>query len=445
MASSSTSFEAGRAVRLAASGYEAKVLDLIGSGGQGSVYRVDVLGSHQAIKWYHPHYLPQDTRLRARLAEAIERGTPDPRFLWPIELVEIKGEKSFGYLMLLRQHQFQASRNLLGPTAKRLNPSLAVRTMACLNIAESFLQLHAKGFCYQDISLNNVFLDPNSGAICICDNDNVDVDGMPGAIYGTRKFMAPEVVRREAFPSTATDLFSMAVLFFYILHSWHPLDGRREMEVMILDSNEELKLYGTQPLFMFDPQDDSNGPLDRVHDSVVRRWKSLSEAIRKSLTRSFTAGLEPSKRVVETEWLTALSRMNDSLVACERCGYEHALGSASDLTQGRASFSCVACNAAIPVPARLVIGRDSVVLAPSRALYAHHFTTARTYCFDKAAALVQAHPSDPKVLGLRNLTENAWSASFPDGRNTTIVPGKTIRIMPGLIVDFGSRRGTVVA
>ena len=166
--------------------------------------------------------------------------------------------------------------------------------MLCLNIAESFFQLHAKGFCYQDISLDNLFFNPSNGAVCVVDNDNVDVNGMPGAIYGTRKFMAPEVVRREAFPSTATDLFSMAVLFFYLLHSWHPLDGRREAEIMILDDEEVVKLYGTQPLFIFDPQDASNGPISGMHDSVVRRWKSLSETMRKLLTRSFTAGINPS-------------------------------------------------------------------------------------------------------------------------------------------------------
>ena len=32
----------------------------------------------------------------------------------------------------------------------------------------------------------------------------------------------------SALPSSRTDLFSMAVLFSYVLLGWHPLDGRRE-------------------------------------------------------------------------------------------------------------------------------------------------------------------------------------------------------------------------
>jgi hypothetical protein len=33
------------------------------------------------------------------------------------------------------------------------------------------------------------------------------------------------VVRRQALPSTKTDLYSMAVLFFYMIFNWHPLDA----------------------------------------------------------------------------------------------------------------------------------------------------------------------------------------------------------------------------
>jgi DNA-binding helix-hairpin-helix protein with protein kinase domain len=444
MTLSTPSFERGRSVRLLASGFEAEVDSVLGMGGQGTVYRVNVAGSLYALKWYHPHYLPQDIRLRERLSQAIARGNPDGRFLWPIELVEADNERSFGYLMLIRPTNFRSSRHLLGSPAHRIDPPLVTRTMACLNIAESFLQLHAKGLCYQDISLGNLFLDPASGGVCICDNDNVDVNGMPGAIYGTKKFMAPEIVRREGLPNTATDLYSMAVLFFYLLHSWHPLDGRREAEVMMMDPDEELKLYGTRPLFLFDEDDRSNGPISGMHDPVARRWGSLSEALRRLFTRSFTAGINPARRVVETEWLSALSRMNDNLVTCPKCHYEHALNiaTAADNVAGR--FFCVACRSAIPVPSRLVIGKESIALAPSRALYPHHLRNSGGYSFNQAAAIVQPHPADARVLGLRNMTANAWSAKLPDGRTATVEPGKSIRVVPGLSLDFGQRRGTIV-
>jgi DNA-binding helix-hairpin-helix protein with protein kinase domain len=443
MALTSVPFEPGHRVQLIASGYDATIKSTFGAGGQGIVYCVDVAGSLYALKWYHPFYLPHDPRLRSRLAEAIERKSPDHRFLWPIELVESKGQPSFGYLMLVRPQKYKPSSALLGVAGKRLDPSLAVRTMACLNVAESFHQLHAKGFCYQDINLNNLFLDPTTGAVCICDNDNVDVNGMPGAIYGTKKFMAPEVVRHEILPNTATDLFSMAVLFFYLLHSWHPLDGRREFETDMLGPDDELRLYGSQPVFIFDPQDDSNGPVPGVHDSVVRRWKSLTESVRKLFVQSFTTGLAPAGRAMQTAWLPALSRMNDLLLSCPQCGYEQALANTSDPVNAGSSFACVACNAAIPSPLRLVIGRESILLSPSRALYPHHLSSGDGYRFDTAAALVQPHPTNANILGLRNLTKSSWSAGLPDGRKITVEPERSVGLVSGLAIDFGSRRGLV--
>jgi serine/threonine protein kinase len=44
-------------------------------------------------------------------------------------------------------------------------------------------------------------------------------------VLGTPRFMAPEVVRREAAPSDQTDRYSLAVLLFYLLMGGHPLDG----------------------------------------------------------------------------------------------------------------------------------------------------------------------------------------------------------------------------
>jgi serine/threonine protein kinase len=115
--------------------------------------------------------------------------------------------------------------------------------------------------CYSDISFGNVSLDPSTGQVCICDNDNVHVDGEPSGIGGTIGFMAPEIVRGKSMPTIDTDLFSLAVLLFYIFMMHHPLEGKKELEIKCFDYPAKKKLYGTEPLFVFDPQDNSNRPV----------------------------------------------------------------------------------------------------------------------------------------------------------------------------------------
>jgi serine/threonine protein kinase len=81
---------------------------------------------------------------------------------------------------------------------------------ACIHLVEAYRALHSQGIAYRDISQGNVFFDPATGDILVCDNDNAVVDGRQAGIEGTMEFMAPELVRGDpgASPSTQSTWFS---------------------------------------------------------------------------------------------------------------------------------------------------------------------------------------------------------------------------------------------
>jgi DNA-binding helix-hairpin-helix protein with protein kinase domain len=408
---------------------------LLGAGGQGEVYQVTVEGQPFALKWYHRHYIEIDVGLRTRLERTIRRGAPTNDFLWPLDLVDIHGAGSFGYVMPLRADSFRSIRDIIAPPPQRLNLSLAQRAHVCLQLANAFLELHAGGFCYQDINFGNIFLDPDTARILICDNDNVNIDGADASIYGARKFMAPEVVRRERLPDSRTDFFSMAVLFFYTLLGWHPLDGRREYSAQILDAETENRLYGTEPLFLFDPADMSNGPVSGFHDPIVARWNSLNGALRALFVRSFGAGLhDPSARVLETEWRAPLQALIDTAFACAACGYEHGVDWRGEVLTG--PYACVACGAPDGAPDALRVGRRMFSLSAGRTISADALGGA-------CRASVDAHPTRPELLGLCNRGQTQWQATPPNGQSQTINAGQTVRLLPGLQIQFGSETGVV--
>ena len=424
---------------------QGRVMQLLGAGGQGAVYSVDIDGAHFALKWYHDNIARVDKTLRARLSRAIGVGPPTDRFLWPIDLVEVADSDSFGYVMPLRQAEYAGMRGLISPPPKRLELPLARRIIVCHSVAHNFLELHARGFCYQDINFGNIFLHPDTGDIVICDNDNVDVDGMDASVFGTRKFMAPEVVMRRALPSTKTDLFSMAVLFFYIVHGWHPLDGKREAEIQIMDSSAEVGLYGSHPLFLFNPADQSNGPVPGFHDPIAARWMSLTPTIRTLFGRSFTTGLtQPGERILEPEWRSAFARMVDAIVTCKACGFEQALYLDAS-GQSLVPHACLACRAVLPKPPVLLFGRQVVILSPGGRIGLRHLDPDRTLDFASHGAVVEAHPERPNVWGLRNLTQVPWRATVPETGELTVEPGRAVRIMNGVTIDFGRRTARVLA
>ena len=182
----------------------------LGGGTQGEVYAVDCGGEALALKWYLPACLERDPQLPRRLRQSIALGAPSADFLWPLALLEPSAasrplirhpEAGFGYLMALRPPGFLGAHLHAGG---ELEISLQNVLRACFFLADGFHQLHLKGLCYKDISLGNLFLEPESGRILICDNDNVDIDGRdPGSVLGTPGFMAPEVLLRRARPSSS--------------------------------------------------------------------------------------------------------------------------------------------------------------------------------------------------------------------------------------------------
>ena len=424
------------------SGGTGVVGELIGSGGQGSVYAVDAAGRRLALKWYHPHVAVADATLRARIARMVHNGPPDKNFVWPLAFAQIDGSPSYGYIMPLISSDRRPIKDMFSPPPNGFNPSLETRATACFDVATSFQRLHATGYCYQDINFGGFFIDPERGSVQICDADNIAIDGEPGGVYGTRKFMAPEVVCRQALPSTKTDLYSMAVLFFYIIFNWHPLDGKREAEARLVDQAMELKFYGQNPCFLFDPNTDINGPVPTVHDWVIARWAAMTDRMRGLFTRVFTAGLtRTEERPLESEWRSALAHLRETSVICSTCGFEHGV----DHTLQQHGCRCVGCGTPLPLPPLLNVTRDPVLLATRRKIFEYQLASGYVVTGEPPMASVESHPRDPSILGLHNVGTEKWSARTVEGNTVTILPGKTVRIVDGLAINFGFREGTVSA
>jgi serine/threonine protein kinase len=400
----------------------------LGAGTQGEVYRAQASGREVAIKWYFPHYIQNDVQLRQRLENAIKKGSPDDNFLWPLELVVLPNQTGFGYVMPLRPSHFKSIVDLM---RRRAEPSFYALISACLALSESFLQLHAKGLCYRDINFNNVFFDPNTGNILICDNDNVDVNGATGAINGTPRFMAPELVRGDAPPNTESDLFSLTILLFYMLMLHHPLEGKKEASIRCFDQAAMNRLYGTEPLFIFHPTDSSNAPVAGLHDNATIYWALYPQFLRDVFTRAFTTGINDQHgRIRENEWRVLLINLRDSIFYC-RCGGQNFY----DASTGK---TCWACSQPLVYPPRLQFNNAVVMLNHDTKLYAHHTDQNQKFNFISPQAAVNQHPQDPTRWGLQNLSSSDWTITLPDSSIKTVNPQRSVNLAAGVTINFGN-------
>lgn len=410
----------------------------LGEGSQGVVHRARLDGAPFAVKWFRPG--PGEEKMRKSIIELIRRGRPPHRaFVWPIDLLSSDQMPGFGYVMQLLDPRFTSLAPLLN-----LETEPSFRGIATIgrDMVDAFAALHASGLCYRDVSFGNLRVDQNACEVAIIDVDNVGVDGAPTQVKGTVPFMAPEVLRNEAFPSTVTDLHSLAVILFYILVHGHPLLGIRadasytwehdrmsEMEVLVRNLGED-------PLFIFDPDDRSNGPVPG--DSVIGWWSTYPEQIRRVFTQAFTKGLHDASlngRVLEGTWRRVLLRLHDCVSTCAGCGAPVYY----DLEQPRQR--CWQCGAVLPVPPTLRAPGGSLVLSEGANVTSHHLNRDRDH--RTACAVIEAHPGRPGRVVMRNLTNRTWTVA-PDGEEPKrVAPSQRLAVRP-MLIDFGTAHGRIL-
>ena len=427
-------------VRTESSGVTCEVEQFLGGGGQGEVYRANLGGNPVALKWYFPSQATIEQR--NALEVLVKLGAPNDKFLWPLDLTSANGIPGYGYIMPLREARYKGIVDMM---KRRVEPSFRAIATAGLELSHSYLLLHSKGYCYRDISFGNVFFEPKSGATLICDNDNVCIDGTAGGgVLGTPRFMAPEVVRGDALPSTRTDLFSLAILLFYMLYVHHPLEGKRESEIKCFDLPAMTKLYGTEPVFIFDPKNRSNEPVPGYHDNAIAFWPIYPQFIRDRFTQAFTEGIRDPKngRVQESEWRAAMVRLRDAIYYC-RCGAENFYDPQALQSTGGKAPQCWSCSKDLQLPARIRIGKSVVMLNHDAQLYPHHVDDQKMYDFGKPIAAMIQHPSNPNVWGLKNISGEKWVSKLTDGTVKDVEPGRSVSLAVGTNILFGKSEGQI--
>ena len=438
--------EAGQKVKAEMARITLTVRRKLGEGTQGEVYLVEGPHGEQALKWYKPAQatLDQMAAIRALVQAGPPRGAAGTRFIWPLDLVTAPGAPQFGYLMRLIDTARFAG---LGEVQAHLKPVPGFRALARISyqLANSYRALHLSGLCYRDISDGNLMFDPLGGDILICDNDNVGVNRQSRSqVWGTMEYMAPELIRGGADPSTETDLHSLAVLLFNLWCWHHPFHGRMEYELRVWDIPAKRKVYG-DPVFIFDPADGRNAlPADPDYETVRRRWGYSPRSLRDLFTRAFTEGVrDPRRRVTEGEWQRLFLQLSDGIISCPGCRAENIW------EPGGRTLACWNCSAPVPLPPKLLVTTSA---GPHHLLLTEGATLSR-----EAAGLggreerdpapvgeVVRNPANPAVWGIRNLSGLPWRVTFPDGRNLEVPPRMSVPLNPGTRIDMGGVSAEIV-
>ena len=418
----------------------------LGSGGQGEVYLVECDGEKYALKWYTSDRIIDNKKaFRENLDRNIRRDPPSNEFLWPLRLTEpFEGDEGrFGYVMNLIPSGYSSLSDILRTYRIEIDEhgravrvpvgfaSLDTMIIAALHMVKAFRDLQRIGYSYQDLNDGGFYIDTSTGDVLICDCDNVSPHGSNTGIRGKPGYMAPEVVTNASKPGLDSDKFSLAMVLFKFLMRGDPLEGKDVTRRVVLTGSAELETYGSNPVFIYDPDNDSNRPVYGVHSNVIKNWGLYPDYIRDAFTRSFTDGLKnPSKRLIPNDWYKLILRLRDDTVACE-CGRQSFLDA-----DGMKVHTCSRCGRMHEI---MDIDGRRLVLCKGKKLYADQIIKPDEERFSIVAGEVVENRNRPGIMGLKNRSDVPWIV-HRGSETKEIPPGGGYLILQGMKVEFGKRK-----
>ncbi len=409
-------------------GKQCRVISELGRGGQGIVYLVDYDGGQYALKWYT---IKCSSAFYSNLESNVKQGAPSPSFLWPLAISrQMLG--SFGYIMKLRPKEYEEVGSYM--LAKVHFASVDALLEACLQICSAFQKLHIVGLSYQDMNDGNFFINPKTGDVLICDNDNVAPNKINMGIVGKSGYMAPEIVEKEAMPDRYTDYFSLSVILFILIFMNRPFEGARVANCPCLTEDAEKKLFGKGCVFIMDPDNDSNRPVPTIHTNVLRRWPLYPRLLRETFIKAFSreAILNPTKRIMDKTWQQILLQIRSLYAKCPNCGEKTFLNLDSD------SSTCIACKSRISRPLQLKAGNYKIPLIPGQLIYRcqAQVLSGNTDLNEEFAKVIN-NPSTG-ALGLLNCSGTTWAVYLPTGEIKNIEDKHGMPALPDLRIKFNN-------
>ena len=206
----------------------------LGTGGEGSVYEVPVLGNDIVAKIYHAALSPEK---QAKLLGMVKGGDESLKKIaaWPLSTLHITpGGHIRGFLMP-KLVGYEPIHHLYSPAHRKQqfpDKDWAFLVNTARNVAAAFEAIHSHGHVIGDVNPNLVFVASNSIVKLIdCDSFQIVTDGKHHLCeVGVPHFTPPELQSSLTFHGIHRtknhDNFGLALLMFHILlMGRHPFSG----------------------------------------------------------------------------------------------------------------------------------------------------------------------------------------------------------------------------
>ncbi|MEZ6140882.1 MAG: serine/threonine-protein kinase [Zavarzinella sp.] len=208
-----------------------RVLEVLGEGGMGRVYRALQLsvGRMVAIKCIFRSYYQEDIARFQREAHAISKLQSDKI----VQVIDFQLEASIPFMTMEYIEGVTLSRLL---DLKDLSLSEIITIMA--SVLEALQVAHEQGILHRDVKPSNILLTTDLQQIKLTDfgiaklPDDPNSPTLSGQLIGTPKYMSPEQARLEETLTPASDIFSAGVVLHQMLSGRVPYEGMNKADTL---------------------------------------------------------------------------------------------------------------------------------------------------------------------------------------------------------------------
>ena len=325
----------------------------LGGGGEGTVFDINIKGTHAAAKLIDVSKKSQkeialikrqiqeliDIRAKSKI-KSKDAGTPSLGSFMCLPQALI--ENDVGYIMSKVENCEYLNNFLVIPETGQAEwlkqYDLLRRYNVITYLFERLEMIHIEGLVFSDLSPNNIMVSKKKdNTITFIDTDNLRTKSRPFSnVLGTPGFIAPEIfkntnktdyltvdeknkIEQTKLLTEQTDIFSASVIAFELLTLNHPFKGIKAVGDDTTPEDEMAAERGEMDYVLKPGTDnycENNIFIDRFNDITTPE-------IRELFFRTFVLGKDsPLLRPTAEEFKEAFQRARRLIVRCPKCGEE---------------------------------------------------------------------------------------------------------------------------
>ena len=135
--------------------------------------------------------------------------------------------------------------------------------------------------------------------------------------------------------------------------------------------------------------------------------------------------------------METFSNLMSGIMICPNCSAEVFYDPQKE--ENGVVHTCWGCQNTVPVPSKLVIGRNIILLMSTTKIYKHHIDGNRD--METVVGEVVQNPNNPNLWGIKNLSGDNWTYIKADGTQVPVVTGRSAAIAKDAKIDFGQLTG----